>query len=118
MKLNQKGEGRGGLIFGLLILGAILFVAAKVVPVAIRVFAFEDEVKETAKYMGGKKEKMIQDSIYQLAQKEDLPIDLEDIEVEKIQSTLKVNVKYTVPITFPGYVFNWDNEVVYDAPIF
>lgn len=118
MKFNQKGEGRAGLFFGLLILGSVIFVAAKVIPVAIRVFAFEDEVRETAKYMGGKKVNVIQESLFELAQKESLPIDIDDIDVQKIQNELKVDIVYTVPITFPGYVYNWENHVVYDAPIF
>ena len=118
MKLNQKGEGRAGLFFGLLILGSVIFVGAKVIPVAIRVFAFEDEVRETAKYMGGKKTNVIQESIFELAQKESLPIELDDVDVQKIQNDLKVDIVYTVPIVFPGYVFNWDQHVVYDAPIF
>jgi hypothetical protein len=118
MKLNQKGEGRTGLIFGLLILGTIIFLAAKIIPVAIRVFAFEDEVRETAKYLGGKKVNVIQQNLFQLAQKESLPIDLEDIDVQKLQNELRVDIVYTVQITFPGYVYNWDNHVVYAAPIF
>lgn len=118
MKLNQKGEGKAGLIFGLLILGTIIFVAAKVVPVAIRVFAFEDEVKETAKYLGGKRENVIQQSLYEIAQKESIPIERDDIQVQKVQNELKVDISYTIPITFPGYVYNWENDVSYDAPIF
>jgi len=118
MKLNQKGEGKAGLFFGLLILGAVVFVGAKVIPVAIRVFSFEDSMQEECKYNATRPPNVIQQRVFEKAKKEDLPIDLDDITVQRIENQLKVDVTYTVQITFPGYVYNWDRHAIYDAPVF
>ena len=50
---NQRGEGKGGLIFGLLVLFVLVYTAIKVVPVMIKVYAYEDAVREECKLLHG-----------------------------------------------------------------
>jgi len=118
MFLNQKGEGRGGAIFGFLILGLVIYIAFKVVPVMIRVYAYEDEVREDAKYLHRRNMDQLRDDLFHLAQKEDLPVDEDNIDVLKVENTLKVDIVYSVPIDFPGYVYTWSQHIKYEAPIF
>jgi hypothetical protein len=115
--LNQKGEGKSGAFIGILILFVVVFAAFKVVPVMVRVYSFEDKVKEQCKFFRGSTDKLVED-IMDVASEEQIPIDEEDININYQKEKLKVNIQYTVPITFPGYIYRWNQTVDYDAPAF
>ena len=122
MSLNQKGEGKAGAIFGFAIFLVIVYLAWQIIPVMVRVFAFEDKVREDCKYMHGRTLDDLKDDILEYAEQEDMPIEKEDIQAAKSQielhENLRVRIDYSVPITTPFYVYNWDRNFVYDAPSF
>lgn len=115
--LNQKGEGKGGAFIGILVLFLVVFAAVKVVPVMVRVYSFEDKVREECKFFRGSKEKLVE-NIMDAASEEQIPIDEEDIMINYQREKLKLNIQYTIPITFPGYIYQWNQSVDYDAPVF
>jgi hypothetical protein len=53
---------------------------------------------------------------------EDLPVDEKSITAEKVRTenywVLRVKIDYTVPITTPLRVFEWDRKIDYEAPVF
>lgn len=122
MVLNQKGEGRAKFIFGLLVLLTAVYIAWKIVPVMVHVYAFEDAVKEEAKYLHGRSLDDLRGDLLRKAKAEELPITEEQIAIDKFRSEehqeLKVDVTYTVPIVTPIYTYNWDQEIHYQAPVF
>jgi len=122
MVLNQKGEGKGGLIFGILILALVVYFAWKVVPVMIRVYTFEDRVKEECKFMHGRSLEALEKDLLKQADMQDLPVKEENVEIQKLRSEdhndLRVTITYTVPIVTPVKVFNWDQQINYEAPVF
>src|SRR5262245_23369724 len=122
MSLNQKGEGKAGAIFGFAIFLLLVYLAWQVIPVMIRVYAFEDRVKEECKYMHGRTLDNLKEDIVDAAVNTELPIELEDVQASKsnieLHENLRVRVTYTVPITTPFYVYNWDRNLFYDAPSF
>ena len=119
---NQRGEGKGGLIFGLLVLFLVIYTAVKVVPVMIKVYAFEDSVREECKFLRGRTIEQLKEDLVSLATNEDLPVAPQDINIVKFRdeehNTLKVTIDYTVLIKTPVKVFNWDQNIVYEAPVF
>ena len=122
MFLNQKGEGRGRFIFGLLIFLTAIYLAWKVIPVMIRVYAFEDAVREECKFLHRRTLDTLKTDIANAGRAEDLPVTEEDITVNKFRSEehqeLKVTVTYTVPIVTPFYIYYWDQTINYQAPVF
>lgn len=122
MSLNQKGEGKAGAIFGFAVFLLLVYLLWQIIPVAVRVFAFEDKVREDVKYLHGRTMDDLRDDILEYAEQEDLPIDKEDIQAKtthvELHDNLRVRIQYTVPITTPFYVYNWDRDFVYDAPSF
>jgi len=122
MFFNQKGEGRGRFIFGLLVLITAVYLAWKVIPVMIRVYAFDDAVREECKYMRRRTLEQLKRDLVDAAKLQDLNVTEEDISVNKFRQEehqeLKVNIEYTVPIVTPFYVYNWDQTISYQAPIF
>ena len=122
MVVNQKGEGKGGLIFGILVLAIAVYFAWKVVPVMIRVYTFEDRVKEECKFMHGRNLEQLEKDLLKQADLQDLPVKEENVEIQKVRSEdhndLRVKITYTVPIVTPVKVFNWDQQIDYEAPVF
>jgi hypothetical protein len=122
MSLNQKGEGKAGAIFGFAIFLLFVYLAWQIIPVMVRVFAFEDKVREDCKYLHGRTLDDLKDDILEYAEQEDMPIEKDDIQAAKSQielhENLRVRIEYTVPITTPFYVYNWKRSFVYDAPSF
>lgn len=122
MSLNQKGEGKAGAIFGFAVFLLLVYLLWQIIPVSVRVFAFEDKVREDVKYLHGRSMDDLKDDILEYAEQEDLPIEKEDIQAAsthvELHDNLRVRIQYTVPITTPFYVYNWDRDFVYDAPSF
>ena len=120
--LYQKGEGRGNLIVGLLVLFMAIYIGWKVIPVMIRVYAFEDRAKEECKFLRHRPMEVLAKDLIEIASIEDIELYPEDIQARKIRvdtyDVLRVNINYTVPIATPFKVFQWDRSLNYEAPIF
>ena len=120
--LNQRGEGKGGLIFGLLVLFLVVYTAIKVVPVMIKVYAYEDAVREECKFLRGRTVDKLRDDLVGIATVSELPVEAEDISISKYRdqehNSLRVDIEYSVPISTPIKVFNWSQKISYDAPVF
>lgn len=122
MRLNQKGEGKAGAIFGFAVFAIIVYLGLKFIPVAIRVYAYEDAVKEECKFLHGRSmDKLIADLVA-VAESKDLPVSEEDIAIsrtrEESHQNLKVEIHYTINVTTPFFVYPWKQDIVYDAPVF
>lgn len=122
MFMNQKGEGRGRFIFGLLVLLTAVYLAWKIVPVMIRVYAFDDAVREECKYLHRRSLDELKKDLVAAAKGQDLDITEEDISIDKYRSEehqeLKVRIDYVAPIVTPFYVYDWEQTILYQAPVF
>ncbi len=118
----QKGEGRGNLIFGLVVLFIALYIGWKVIPVMIHVYAFEDSVREECRFLRGRSLDELERDLIAAAEVEKIEIDEEQIEAKRVRietyEVLRVNINYSVPIATPLKVIEWDRTVNYEAPIF
>ena len=118
----EKGEGKGNLIFGLLVLFMAIYIGWKVIPVMIRVYAFEDRAKEECKFLRHRPMEVLTKDLIEVASVEDIEIYPEDIKIKKVRvdtyDVLRVNIAYTVPIATPVKVFEWDRTLNYEAPVF
>jgi hypothetical protein len=119
---HERGEGKGNLIFGLLVLFLAMYIGWKVIPVMIRVYAFEDRAKEECKFLRHRTPEILTKDLIEVASVEDIEIYPEDIKIKKLRvdtyDVLRVNIDYTVPIATPVKVFEWTRSVDYEAPIF
>ena len=120
--LRQKGEGKGSLILGLSILLIAIYIGWRVIPVMIRVYSFEDKVREECRYLHGRSMDDLTDDLLQAAELEELDVDAENIDAKKVRvdtyEVLRVKIRYSVPIATPIHVFVWNREIDYEAPIF
>jgi hypothetical protein len=119
---REKGEGKGSLVLGIVVLLLAAYIGWKVIPVMIRVYAFEDKVREECKFLHNRSMDQLAKDIVNDAEVEDIPLDEQDIDAKKIRvelyEVLRVKIIYSVPIPTPIKVFTWNREVDYEAPVF
>ncbi len=109
-RANQIGE-RGGskfnLIVTLLILGAMVFGAVKVVPVYFANYQFQDAIESESRFaLTGYPKKNaddIRDDIYKKAQELGIPVKPDSIQVVVGNGTVDIAVSYSVPIDLAVY---------------
>ena len=122
MKLSQRGEGRGSLVFGSIVFIIAIYSAWKVIPVMIRVYTFEDRVKEECKFLHGRSDEDLVKDLMNVANLEELDVDEKNIKVQRVRTEnywiLRVNIEYMVPISTPVRVFEWNRSIDYEAPMF
>src|SRR5271166_2076751 len=89
------------------ILVAFIYVAAMTVPVLINEYQFKDSLDQIARYasVNHKTSGEVQKAVLDEAQKEDLPVQLEDIKVAGAAGNIHINVDYSVVIDLK--VFQW-----------
>ena len=120
--IHERGEGKGNLIFGLVVLFLAIYIGWKVIPTMIRVYAFEDHAREECKFLRNRTLEKLEKDIVELASVEDIEISEENIESKKVRvdtyDVLRVRIEYDVPIVTPIKVFTWSRNMNYEAPIF
>lgn len=121
MKLRNRrelGEGQIGCLIGVifLLLGAL--VAYRMVPIKIKAAEMRDTVKDEAKSAGTHNDNQIRKTIIATADRLQLPLKDSDVKVERKSGNIYVEVKYTVPVEFPGYVYQWNFVHTAENPIF
>src|SRR5215204_4679821 len=122
MNINQKGEGKAGAVFGFALFVLIVYLAYIVVPVMLRVYAFEDAVKEECKFLHGRGMEALEKDLVEIAQQKELPVTEQNINIAQVKSenhfNLKVDIIYMVPITTPFFTYDWNQVINYEAPVF
>jgi len=115
---RQAGSGRIGCILwaALVLVGALI--AWKAIPVKIAVSELQDFMVEQAKFAARSSNETIQGRIVRKANDLDLPIEKKNVKVAKSSGRIRMEVNFTVPLEFPGYVYYWDFDIQVDRPIF
>jgi|SRR5215212_6611637 len=115
---RELGEGRIGCLFGLVVLLIAGMIAYKMIPVKVKAAEMRDEVSDNSKSAGQHNDKWIAAALLNKAQSLGLPIGEENIKIVRANSEIKVDVDYTVPVQFPGYVYQWHFHHHAENPIF
>lgn len=116
---SERGEGNLGCILWLLALGLAILIAWKAVPVKLQSTELYDYMDELAKFSAGtvppdELRKRILDRAAQLQ----IPLQKENIRVERNGDRIYMEVDYTIPVEFPGYTYQWNFHQKLDRPIF
>ena len=118
MRRGERGEGQLGCIIGLLVFLAAIFVAYKMIPIKVKAAELRQEVVDEAKAAGTRRDPQIRKTILAKAEQLELPLADKDIDIRRNAGTIFVTVKYTVPVEFPGYTYQWEFEHHAENPIF
>lgn len=113
-----RGEGAFGLVVGLAVLFVVVVALFKVVPLHIRGNEILDAMSEAANFGGLKSVERLQQDIYFKAQEARVPLQMQDIRVEKSGTYIVISARYqqTTDIFGYKYVYRFDKKV--EKPVF
>jgi len=114
---RERGESQFGCLIGLILLALAIFVAWKMIPVKVRAAELRQTVVNEAHSAGTHNDDRIRAAILAKARENDLPVTENDVTIVRTTGEITVTVDYTVPIQFPGYVYNWHLHPEERAPI-
>jgi hypothetical protein len=88
-----------------MILVAFVYAAVMVIPVLINEYEFQDSLQNIARFasVNRKNSEQVKQAVLEEAQKEDLPVQAEDIKVEGNAGNIHINVTYTVTVDLKVY---------------
>jgi cell division protein FtsL len=102
---GERGAGHLKAIIWTTILVAFIYAAAMVLPILINEYQFQDGIQDIARFasVNRKTNEQIQKAVLDEAQKEDLPIQAEDIKVQNNGGNVHINVDYSVTVDLKVY---------------
>ena len=109
-RTGQRGGSKRNTLVTLAILGALVFLAVKIVPVYVNNFEFQDSIESESRFALSAYPKKsvddIRDDVFKKAQELNIPAKEDDIQVVVNQSDVDIDLAYTVPINLAVYQFN------------
>jgi len=115
---RERGEGRMGCLVALVLLCIVGLIAYRMIPIKVKTAELRDAVYDASKSAGQMKDKQIHGTILAKAKQLELPVNESDIIVKRTPNYIRVDVAYTVPVEFPGYIYNWKFNHHAENPVF
>ncbi len=115
---RQRGEGKLGCMLWLALFLAIIMFGWKTLPVKTSSSRLKDFMVEQSKFAKDASRQQIANRILKKANQLRLPVTIKDIEVRKTSARVEMRCRYTVPIEFPLYTYNWNFDLLVDRTIF
>jgi hypothetical protein len=117
-RARNRGEGAFGLIVGLAILFLVAVSLVRIVPLHIHGNEILDAMNEAANFGGLKPLEKLRMDIYLKAQDAKVPLQMQDIRVEKNGTYVVIQARYkqTADIFGYKYVYTFDKKV--EKPVF
>lgn len=118
MRNRQAGDSKIGCILWVLGLAICAMVAVKMVPVKVKTAELEDFMVEQAQWAYNAETSAIKKNILARARELELPLEEDDLRVERVRDRIQMEASYTVPIEFPGYTYEWRIHHLVDRQVF
>jgi hypothetical protein len=115
---GNRGEGAFGLIVGLAVLFVVAVACVRIVPLHVHGNEVLDAMNEAANFGGLKPLDKLQYEVYLKAQEAKVPLQVQDIRVEKTSTYIVISARYkqTADVFGYKYVYIFDKKV--EKPIF
>jgi cell division protein FtsL len=104
-RIREKGASNLKAIVWTVILVAFIYGAAMVLPVLINEYQFQDSLQTIARFasVNHRSSELVKKEILDAAEKEDLPVEEEDIKVQDRAGNVQINVDYSVTVDLKVY---------------
>ena len=105
IRRNEQGAGHLKAIIWTMILVAFIYAAAMLLPVLINEYQFQDSLQDIARSASlyRKSSDQIRQAVLDEAQREDLPVQAEDIKVQGQAGNVHIDVDYSVTVDLKVY---------------
>ena len=102
---RERGGTKLNLALALLVLGVLIFIAAKIVPVYFAQFQLEDAIRTEARFAiaNRKTDEDIRSDVLRKAQELDIPAHKDKIRVTSANGYVQIFVDYSVPVDLKFY---------------
>jgi|ERR1700722_6738429 hypothetical protein len=102
---GERGAGNLKAIIWTMILVAVVYGAVMVLPVLINEYEFQDGIQNIARFasVNRKNIEQVKQAVLEEAQKEDLPIQADDIKVQSNAGNVHIDVDYSVTVDLKVY---------------
>jgi cell division protein FtsL len=102
---GERGAGHLKAIIWTMILVAFIYAAAMILPVLINEYQFQDGIQDIARFatVNRRSNEQIQKAVLDEAEKEDLPVQADDIKVQNNAGNVHINVDYSVTVDLKLY---------------
>jgi len=109
LRNNEQGSARVKLIVFLLIFGLVIYVGYMYIPVAIDSYYFKDVMQNKVDQAAGMgyDSGWLKDQLVKLGPEYHVPPDA-SITAGTADQRVELHVKFTRPISFPGYTYNYE----------
>lgn len=115
---GERGEGQFGCLVGLALLLIAALVAYKMIPIKVKAAEMRDAMIDEARSAGQNPDARIMKAIIRKAEALNLPVTEKNVDIRRSSGEIRIEMKYTVPVEFPGYTYNWDFHHKTENPIF
>ena len=104
---SDSGVGSLRALFALLVLGAVVYVAVKTVPIYVNNYEVQDYIRQLAikSSVERVKPEAIQDQVTAHAVEKDLPVTRDDVKVTINSGKVRIDMDYTVPVDLKVYTW-------------
>lgn len=111
-RIHENGRGAVGCLLTLVVIAALVIIGAKAVPARINVGELQDYCVRQAESasLPDYSDEDIAKRILAKAQELKLPVNANDIQVSRRAGEVHVLVRYTLPLDFLFYTYNWHVE--------
>jgi predicted membrane protein len=102
---GERGAGNLKAIIWTMILVAFIYAAVMILPVLINEYEFQDSLQNIARFatVNRRSNDQVKQAVLEEAQKEDLPVEADDIKVEGSGGNVHINVDYSVTVDLKVY---------------
>ncbi len=102
---GERGSSNLKAILWILALVAFIYVTVKVIPVLVNEFEFQDGVQTIARFATATRQtpEQIRAAILKEAEKDDVPIDANDVKVQAVNGNVRIKVDYSVTVDLTVY---------------
>lgn len=116
---SPRGEVRLGTILSLAVLVFAIYEGIQFIPVLIAQYSFKDAVVEETKFSANKKADVIRDSLLRKADELRLPIQRQDIKVDRRPTFTRIQVRYELSVEWlPGREYWWEVNEISESVLF
>jgi hypothetical protein len=117
----QRGDVPVGCLVGGVVALIVVLVSIKVAPIMIHVGELDREISTLADRANRREynDQRIRRDILRKAEELDLPVDKKKgVDIKRTSNRIKIRVRYTMRLEFPGYTYVWDKEHYHERPLF
>ncbi len=117
-RARNRGEGAFGLIFGLAILFVVAVACFRIVPLHVHGREVLDAMEEAANFGGVKTPEKLQLEVYLKAQEAKVPLQMQDIRVERSGTYLIITARYKQKVEVFGVPYTYEFDKKVEKPVF